>query len=779
MSPSRRRHDGQPPAEDHLVGPRGIAVSTSGAGDAFVDVDSADTTGTYWRRTSSGDQSSRWVFGTPPPPVESFRHRRVADDLARRAGLRSRSNPTTARPLTLSGRSGVGKTQLAAEYARGLLASDGIDILMWVDASSRDAILSIFSQAVAVMGSTRHTDTEGVVGRWWEWLSSSGKRWLVVLDDLHNPSDMNGLWPPHAPGGQVLVTSRRHQDDGDHVIEVGVFTPAESAAFLAGRLAERPAQAVGAPELAEELGHLPLALAQAAAHMADRIALTCASYRQRWLGRHRELPGARAGGAKNPDDHHATMATTTSLSADLADSLHPVGLARPLLELASVLDANGFPGSVLASPAVLAALSAAAGRKVDVTTTADALACLHRLGLITYRPDVPHRAVRVHPFVQHTVRGTLAPDRAAARAHTMTDALMQTWPEAERDPELSAVMRNNVNAMHNATNGLLWESSARQVLFRAGESAGVAGHVRYAIDYYTALCGAAARQLGPDHPDTLQARHNLAHWRGEAGDAPGMTAAMEQVLTDIERVLGVNHPSALTTRHNLAYSQGEDGDAAGAVDALERVLDAQTRLLGSDSQDTLTTHLSLARWLGETGDVSRAVDEFEQVLATFERVLGIDHPDTLTARQGLARWLGETGDVRRAIVELEQVLADQHRTLGADHPETLATRHNLAYWRTEVGDAAGAVAELNEVLAGQQRVLGPDHPDTLTTRHNLAYSQGESGAADEAAEALVGIVAAQERVLGPGHPRTQISRQSLTHWRKRTDSRRDEAPPAP
>jgi hypothetical protein len=70
------------------------------------------------------------------------------------------------------------------------------------------------------------------------------------------------------------------------------------------------------------------------------------------------------------------------------------------------------------------------------------------------------------------------------------------------------------------------------------------------------------RVLGPDHPDTLATRYNLAHWRGEAGDAAGAVAAFEELLTDYLRVLGPDHPYTLTTRHNLARWRGEAGDAA-------------------------------------------------------------------------------------------------------------------------------------------------------------------------------------------------------------------------
>jgi hypothetical protein len=54
------------------------------------------------------------------------------------------------------------------------------------------------------------------------------------------------------------------------------------------------------------------------------------------------------------------------------------------------------------------------------------------------------------------------------------------------------------------------------------------------------------RVLGPDHPDTLITRANLARWRGEAGDPAGAAIAFEALLTDYLRVLGPDHPDTLT-----------------------------------------------------------------------------------------------------------------------------------------------------------------------------------------------------------------------------------------
>jgi hypothetical protein len=69
------------------------------------------------------------------------------------------------------------------------------------------------------------------------------------------------------------------------------------------------------------------------------------------------------------------------------------------------------------------------------------------------------------------------------------------------------------------------------------------------------------RVLGPDHPNTLTTRHNLARWRGQAGDPAGAATAFEQLLTDRLRVLGPDHPDTLTTRHNLANWRSKANDA--------------------------------------------------------------------------------------------------------------------------------------------------------------------------------------------------------------------------
>lgn len=88
------------------------------------------------------------------------------------------------------------------------------------------------------------------------------------------------------------MTTRRRDaalsGDQRSVVNVGCFTRAEAAAYLEAKLADHATSMEGADELADSLGFLPLALAQAAAYLVDRN-LNCADYLRRLNDRRRKL----------------------------------------------------------------------------------------------------------------------------------------------------------------------------------------------------------------------------------------------------------------------------------------------------------------------------------------------------------------------------------------------------------------------------------------------------------------------------------------------------------
>ncbi|MGK5559284.1 tetratricopeptide repeat protein, partial [Actinomadura kijaniata] len=133
---------------------------------------------------------------------------------------------------------------------------------------------------------------------------------------------------------------------------------------------------------------------------------------------------------------------------------------------------------------------------------------------------------------------------------TCADAVRHLWPAIERDPvtqQLGQTLRTNTTALHQATGTALCnlDDGAHVVLFHAANTLGQTGQVLAARTAYTDLHTTCHLHLGPNHPDTLTARNNLAYWQGEAGDAAGAATASEELLADRLRVLGPDHPDTL------------------------------------------------------------------------------------------------------------------------------------------------------------------------------------------------------------------------------------------
>ncbi|HEV2637315.1 MAG TPA: hypothetical protein VGX23_19340 [Actinocrinis sp.] len=117
------------------------------------------------------------------------------------------------------------------------------------------------------------------------------------------------------------------------------------------------------------------------------------------------------------------------------------------------------------------------------------------------------------------MRESLDPDRHARAAEACADAVLDAWPDVERDNALCQVLRANTSALAENGGPALWEPDGHPVLFRAGRSLGESGLVRDAVAYWTNLYHTAQDRLGPDHPHTLTTRSNLAYWLSRAGEA--------------------------------------------------------------------------------------------------------------------------------------------------------------------------------------------------------------------------------------------------------------------
>jgi DNA-binding SARP family transcriptional activator len=676
--------------------------------------------------------------GIVPPPADGFQDRGIALG--------------TGRTQVVSGLGGVGKTQLAAHVARRMWQEHDLDLLVWVTAASRDAVVSAYAQASADLRLGPDEAPEAAAVRFLAWLAATDRRWLVVLDDVALPADVRGLWPPDQPAGRTIATTRRRDAtllSGRRLVDVGVFSTGEAVDFLTRILPPHLADDV--PGVAADLGSLPLALSHAAAYMVDQD-LTCTAYRSRFSDRNRRLSGLFPDPDTLFDASAGTVATTWLLSIEAADMLPPAGVARPLLELASMLDANGIPETVFSTGAARRYL----GGDHDETEIRDGLRGLYRFHLITHEDGL----VRVHALLQRAVREGLSRPRAIEVIRTAADALVECWPEV--DEQSGQILRANSGALYRAGSGIPWPSGdgIHPLLMRTIDSLGSAGQLTEAIRLSHEWSEEAGRLLGPTHHDALVLRNKLAGWLGDAGLLQDAVACLQKLVIDVAAALGPDHPSAITARQNLGYQHGQAGDLAKAVVELTAALADHTRTLGRDHPTVFGCHSQLAYWRGKAGDTVGAVADLEELEPRARAVLGPQHMVTLDIRANLARWLGHSGDHARASTGFADLLADAERVLGPTHRDVSVYRHNSAYWRWQAGDRAGAAEVFAEVLTQRLRMFGSKHRDTLATRHHLACIRAEAG--DPAAVAdLRDVVEDMVEVFGELHPATLSARADL------------------
>ncbi len=315
------------------------------------------------------------------------------------------------------GMGGVGKTQLAVEYAHSHAA--GYDLVWWIATEETATIAGQFSALAGDLGLEPATDPDGLRAQVHRRLRTV-PGWLLIFDNADDAEDLRPWLPdgPQAAGipGHVIVTTRRGGFSVvGGVLDLDVISAAEAVALLRTRVPDLDLDT--GLELAAELGCLPLGLEQAAAYL-DRTAVPPADY----LRRLRE-PAAglyRRGQVSGRPD---TMATLWDLSLDRVSSENPA--ARQLLDLCAYLAPDRIPVDLFADhPDQLPEpLASAVG---DGQTLDEAIgiltdySLLKRVGQMLQIHRLLQHALAAHPATQPQPSQNLAP---ASQVHNPAHSL--------------------------------------------------------------------------------------------------------------------------------------------------------------------------------------------------------------------------------------------------------------------------------------------------------------------------------------------------------------------
>ena len=617
-------------------------------------------------------------------------------------------------PHALRGLGGVGKTQLALEYVYRHAAA--YEIVWWIRSEEASTCAADFVALAAELplpaAAVAEQDLAIAAAR--RWLEQHDT-WLLVFDNAPEPAAVRDYFP-RGGGGHIIVTSRYMTWQGTATeFPVEVFDRQESVDYVLATTQQEDQASASA--LAEALGDLPLALAQAAAYVsAAKVSLS--KYVAIFQNKREELWKDEAA----PADYGETVATTWAVAMQKLTQEAQAAVA--ILNLCAFLAPDAIPRSLLtdhtkALPEELATLAA------NPLLLNRAVIALRRYALLDATADT----LTVHRLVQAVTRDRLD---EAARAK---------WTKAA----LQGVRAAFPSESSSPANWPMYERLVPHALAAANHAAP-----------YDALAVAPAGLLNKTG----------VYWaaRGQLDDA---ARVLSQALAATQRAVGAEHPDTLASMNNLANVYSEQGHYDQAQPLYEQALAATQRAVGAEHPDTLISMNNLANVYSVQRHYDQARTLHEQALAVRQRVSGAEHPETLASMANLANVYLDQGHYNQAQPLHEQALAARQRVLGAEHPDTLLSMNNLANVYLGQGHYDQAQSLYEQALAARQRVLGAEHPDTLVSMNNLANVYSRQGHYDQAQSLYERAAAGLERVLGPGHPNTQRARSNLEALRLR------------
>ncbi|MFE4061258.1 tetratricopeptide repeat protein [Streptomyces sp. NPDC059096] len=632
----------------------------------------------------------------PAPPSPVFVDRQT--DMAElRAAL---NDELPATPSVVHGLGGVGKSTFALHFAHH--HRDRYNPVWWIPAETPSSITAALAGLTARINPYANlAATSGAENAAWalNWLQTH-EGWLLVFDNATSPRDLEAVIGPLG-SGRHLITSRRStgwrrlarprgletlpadaatellvrligdQDDGDQDDGDGSSGPGGSGGVAGsggpdgsgGSLLER---------IATELGHLPLALEQAAAYI-EYTAITPAVYLERLRDHPARMFAASVTGASEAageDDNHRTVARIWQLSVQAITAESP--LAGEILRTFAWFSSEPVPREL------------AHALHDDPFVVDDALALLHTYSMITLTP----RAFSLHGLVRAVARtpDPVDPNRAAESiAEARERSVRVMWRSLPGDPVFDVTgwgrwreLLPHIHALLALLDPAQDTRATADIAFLASGFLQGEGQPDQAVAYGRRAVDAFVRVSGPDDPTTMAARSFLASALRAAGD---LESALPLHLSNVEhsvRVLGPDHPDTLVARGNLAYLYDLTGETARALELNRHNLGDYERTLGPDHPHTLNARANLASSYRAAGDVPRAVALHERSLAEYERHFGPDHPETFTVRSNLACTLELADDLDRAVALHARVLADRERVLGPHHPHVALARRLLA-----------------------------------------------------------------------------------------------------
>ncbi|KAH0538073.1 hypothetical protein FGG08_005335 [Glutinoglossum americanum] len=686
--------------------------------------------------------------------------------------------------VAITGIGGVGKSQIAIEYCYRYRASHPEAQVFWVHASNfarfEEGYKNIAKELALPGFDDPDVDTLQLVLRW---LSNDvNSPWLLVLDNADNmevlfgssphiPSQQNWRGPatalagylPRGSDGLIVITTRDRRvgerlANRQKSIPVWPFTTADAEHLLQCKVPMNDGrEKVESTELLEALGHLPLAITQAAAFISEND-ITIAEYLEILQAGNLDTEDLLGGDLFDPGrdlEIRNSVFQTWKLSFDQIRKQKP--RAAEILSLMAVLDRQAISDLLLRNDNE---------RKIKFIT---AIGTLKAFSLITEEKEGAifgmHRLVQFSTQMwlklQHELVKWQKKALEVVSKHCPLNGNHGNW-----------VAWRAINPHVHAVLGYAFQTEScllQRAVILNSEGLYNKEQEQHKATYNKLTEALAIREkvLGPDHMSTLDTVFNLGGLYFDQDKLTESETVYKRALAGREKTLGSGHTSTLETVNGLGELYWHQDKLTEAEAMYKWALAGRERALGPDHASTLATVNNLGNLYKRQGKLAEAEAMYKRALVGKEKTLGPDHRLTLATVNNLGCLYMDRDKLAEAEAMYKQALEGKEKTLGPDHTSTLATVNNLGSLYERQDKPIEAEAMYKRALAGEEKALGPDHRSTLATVNNLGCLYMDQDKLAEAEAMYKQALAGREKTLGLDHTSALATVHNLGNLYKR------------
>ncbi len=608
----------------------------------------------------------------------------------------------------LSGLGGIGKTQIAVEYAYRYRES--YQCIFWTRAETRETLFADFVSIAHLLqlAGKEEQNQEHLVQIVKEWMNAS-TQWLLILDNVEDFALISQFLPMDGNGSIILTTRVQSTGMLAQRLDVEQMSLNEGMLFLLRRakLLEWPPSQEKIPEalqqkataIAKVLDGLPLALDQAGAYI-EETECSLSDYLDFYQQRH--LPLLRRRGSLFIN-HPESVSTTFSLCFEQVERASPA--SAELLRFCAFVAADAIPEEIITQGAselgpLFKPLS------TDPIALGDALALLRNYSLLHRDPE--GKTVTLHRLVQVVIREDMNEDTQRQWAEKAVRAVNQSFPDIHKSVTWFRCQRYLPHVLvcielieqwkmrHGEAGRLLNQMGV--YLLDHGQFSQAQGYLGKAQDIFLQI-------LGPEHPQVAQSFNDLAKLCSLQGNYVQAEGLYTHALAIREQVLEPEHPDIAQSFNDLAELSFYQGNYVQAEGLYRHALAIRERVLEPEHPDIAQSLNGLGVVSFHQGNYVQAEDMYTHALAIREQVLEPEHPDMAEILNNLGLLYLMQQKYAQGEPLLQQALAIYEMTLGRDHSYIAIIQNNRAklYWKQ--GKYAQAESLFHQSLTSREKAL--------------------------------------------------------------------------